>query len=138
MKFEDITVILSTHYLEEADQFCDRVAIIDRGTIVAMDTPHHLKDELGGDTIVSTRDSDRFYSSIKASGLVKTTADPLLKDIDPGKKEGLILRAGRRSPDRIFALLPVCMSFILHVVHAFCVSLYCRYSRDICGFSRPL
>lgn len=73
MKFEDISVILSTHYLEEADQFCDRVAIIDRGRIVAMDTPHHLKEELGGDTIVvKTRDNGRFYDSVKASGLVKT------------------------------------------------------------------
>ena len=73
MKFEDVTVILSTHYLEEADQFCDRVAIVDRGRIVALDTPHSLKDELGGDTIVvRTRDNDRFYAGAQASGLVKS------------------------------------------------------------------
>ena len=51
MKYEDLTIILSTHYLEEADRFCDRVAIIDHGDIVALDTPHNLKEELGGDTI---------------------------------------------------------------------------------------
>ncbi|MGA9141690.1 MAG: ATP-binding cassette domain-containing protein [Methanocella sp.] len=73
MEFEDITIILSTHYLEEADRFCDRVAIIDHGDIVALDTPQHLKDELGGDTIVArTRDNDRFYRLIKESGLVKS------------------------------------------------------------------
>ncbi len=75
MKFEDITIILSTHYLEEADRFCDRVAIIDHGDIVALDTPHHLKDEIGGDTIVvRTRDNDRFYDLIKGSGLTKAVA----------------------------------------------------------------
>jgi ABC-2 type transport system ATP-binding protein len=73
MKYEDLTIILSTHYLEEADRFCDRVAIIDHGDIVALDTPHHLKDELGGDTIaVRTRDNDRFYSIIQGAGLVKS------------------------------------------------------------------
>jgi ABC-2 type transport system ATP-binding protein len=73
MKYEDLTIILSTHYLEEADRFCDRVAIIDHGDIVALDTPHHLKDELGGDTIaMRTRDNDRFYSIIQGAGLVKS------------------------------------------------------------------
>ncbi len=73
MKFKDITIILSTHYLEEADRFCDRVAIIDQGNIVALDTPHHLKEEMGGDTIVvATRDNERLYGLIKGSGLVKS------------------------------------------------------------------
>ena len=34
-----MTIFLTTHYLEEADNLCDRVAIIDHGTIVALDTP---------------------------------------------------------------------------------------------------
>jgi ABC-2 type transport system ATP-binding protein len=38
-----ITVFLTTHYMEEADQLCDRVAIIDHGRIAALDTPEHLK-----------------------------------------------------------------------------------------------
>jgi ABC-2 type transport system ATP-binding protein len=73
IKYQDLTVVLSTHYLEEADQFCSRVAIFDNGRIVALDTPHHLKEELGGDTIVMrTRNNDSFYDIIKASGLVKS------------------------------------------------------------------
>jgi len=40
---QGITVFLTTHYMEEADQLCDRVAILDRGRIVAMDTPEKLK-----------------------------------------------------------------------------------------------
>jgi ABC-2 type transport system ATP-binding protein len=48
---EKMTVILTTHYMEEADILCDRIAIIDRGRIVALDTPAGLKAGLGGDII---------------------------------------------------------------------------------------
>jgi ABC-2 type transport system ATP-binding protein len=46
-----ITMFLTTHYMEEADILCDRIAIIDQGKIVALDTPQNLKDSLGGDII---------------------------------------------------------------------------------------
>ncbi len=46
-----ITILLTTHYLEEADQLANRVAIIDRGRIVVEGTPEQLKQELHGDTI---------------------------------------------------------------------------------------
>jgi len=45
------TVLLTTHYLEEADQLAERVAIVDRGKIVAEGTPDELKRELRGDAI---------------------------------------------------------------------------------------
>ena len=48
---EKITVILTTHYMEEADKLCDRIAIIDLGKIVALDTPANLKKKIGGDVI---------------------------------------------------------------------------------------
>jgi ABC-2 type transport system ATP-binding protein len=48
---EKITIILTTHYMEEADYLCQRVAIIDFGKIVAEDTPENLKNILGGDVI---------------------------------------------------------------------------------------
>ena len=44
------TILLTTHYMEEADQLCDRVAIIDQGRIVALDTPAGLKRSVGADT----------------------------------------------------------------------------------------
>mgnify|MGYP000889084619 FL=1 len=47
----NITVFLTTHYLEEADGLCDRIAIIDRGKIVALDTPAALKRSVGGDVV---------------------------------------------------------------------------------------
>jgi ABC-2 type transport system ATP-binding protein len=49
-----ITMILTTHYMEEADQLCDRIAIIDHGQIVALDTPENLKHDVGGDVVIMT------------------------------------------------------------------------------------
>jgi ABC-2 type transport system ATP-binding protein len=46
------TILLTTHYMEEADQLCDRVAIIDQGRVVALDTPAGLKRSTGADTTV--------------------------------------------------------------------------------------
>ena len=46
------TILLTTHYMEEADKLCDRVAIMDHGRILALDTPTGLKRSLGADTIV--------------------------------------------------------------------------------------
>jgi ABC-2 type transport system ATP-binding protein len=51
-KAEGVTIVLTTHYMEEADHLCNRIAIIDHGEIVALDTPEALKNMLGGDVIV--------------------------------------------------------------------------------------
>jgi ABC-2 type transport system ATP-binding protein len=48
LKDEGITIFLTTHYIEEADQLCDRVAIINEGCIVACDTPERLKSSILG------------------------------------------------------------------------------------------
>jgi ABC-2 type transport system ATP-binding protein len=54
---EKVTIILTTHYMEEADMLCDRIGIIDKGKIVALDTPAGLKASLGGDIIrIKTKD----------------------------------------------------------------------------------
>jgi ABC-2 type transport system ATP-binding protein len=49
------TILLTTHYMEEADQLCDRVAIMDHGRVLALDTPEQLKQSIGADTIVTVR-----------------------------------------------------------------------------------
>jgi ABC-2 type transport system ATP-binding protein len=49
------TILLTTHYMEEADQLCDRVAIMDHGKILALDTPAALKQSIGADTVVTIR-----------------------------------------------------------------------------------
>ena len=48
---EGITILLTTHYMEEADELCHRVAIIDQGEIKTLGSPEELKDEIGGDCI---------------------------------------------------------------------------------------
>jgi ABC-2 type transport system ATP-binding protein len=50
-KAHDVTIVLTTHYMEEADRLSDRVCIIDYGKIVALDTPTKLKEALQGDVI---------------------------------------------------------------------------------------
>jgi ABC-2 type transport system ATP-binding protein len=47
------TILLTTHYMEEADQLCSRLAIIDHGRMLALDTPEQLKRSVGADTIVT-------------------------------------------------------------------------------------
>jgi ABC-2 type transport system ATP-binding protein len=49
------TILLTTHYMEEADRLCERVAIMDHGRILALDTPAALKQTVGADTIVTVR-----------------------------------------------------------------------------------
>jgi len=71
-KREDMTIILTTHYMEEADRLCDRIAIIDHGSIVALDRPEALKAGLGGDTIIlGTNDSQRLCDLILTHHLSK-------------------------------------------------------------------
>jgi ABC-2 type transport system ATP-binding protein len=49
------TILLTTHYMEEADRLCERVAIMDHGRILALDTPEALKQSVGADTIVTLK-----------------------------------------------------------------------------------
>lgn len=55
LRREGITVVLTTHYMEEADELCDRLAIIDHGRILVDDTPAALKASLGGDKVINLR-----------------------------------------------------------------------------------
>ena len=53
------TILLTTHYMEEADQLCERVAILDEGNVLALGSPAELKQTLGADTVISlTIDGD--------------------------------------------------------------------------------
>jgi ABC-2 type transport system ATP-binding protein len=56
LRAKGLTVLYTTHYMEEADRLCDRVAIIDGGKIVAMDTPSGLKRQIGDPEKVSLED----------------------------------------------------------------------------------
>ena len=52
LKRQGRTVLLTTHYMEEADQLCDRIAIVDHGQIVALDTPAELKRRIRAEEVV--------------------------------------------------------------------------------------
>src|SRR6202042_1831185 len=56
---EEITIFMTTHYMDEAE-WCDRIAIMDHGNIVALDSPQSLKAQVGKDRVViQTEDDDR-------------------------------------------------------------------------------
>ncbi|MBN2330407.1 MAG: ATP-binding cassette domain-containing protein [Candidatus Aenigmarchaeota archaeon] len=68
----NITVILTTHYMEEADFLCKRVAIIDHGKILAIDTPENMKRSLGGDLItLKVKDAAKTASIVRSIKGVK-------------------------------------------------------------------
>jgi ABC-2 type transport system ATP-binding protein len=74
------TVVFTTHYLDEADQFADRVAIIDQGSVVAEGTPARLKDDLGGDAIHV--DLHRSLDSIQTESIRHTLEElPQIRDV---------------------------------------------------------
>ncbi|MBU3967554.1 MAG: ATP-binding cassette domain-containing protein [Euryarchaeota archaeon] len=65
-KTEGVTIVLTTHYMEEADHLCNRIAIIDHGEIVALDTPEALKNLLGGDVIMLELDKPENIPRLRA------------------------------------------------------------------------
>ncbi|HSB47397.1 MAG TPA: ATP-binding cassette domain-containing protein [Candidatus Bilamarchaeum sp.] len=67
-----ITVVMTTHYMEEADSLCDRIAIIDHGKIIADGTPSELKDSLGGDIVViKSKEALKMKDAVKGIKWVK-------------------------------------------------------------------
>jgi ABC-2 type transport system ATP-binding protein len=72
LKTKDITIILTTHYMEEADKLCNRIAIVDHGNIVALDTPKNLKEKLGGETItIETQNNPLYMEKLKEAGIAR-------------------------------------------------------------------
>ncbi|VVB96912.1 Trehalose/maltose import ATP-binding protein MalK [uncultured archaeon] len=71
---ECMTVMLTTHYMEEAEQLCDRVAIIDYGKIVALDYPQTLKNKVAGD-VVKIKQKARDIETIKKLDYVKSVQE---------------------------------------------------------------
>jgi ABC-2 type transport system ATP-binding protein len=87
---QQLTILLTTHYLEEADQFAARLAIIDRGRIVAQGAPEELKAALRGDSVVVEM-GDRRGARIGEQALLQLT------DVGSVARDGTALRA--RVPD---------------------------------------
>jgi len=100
---EEVTVLLTTHYLEEADRLAKELAIVDRGRIVAAGTPEALKSELRGDTLAVELDGGGSHDSsvLAAVAAVAGVREPVL--------EGSVLRAraeeGARAVPAVLAAL---------------------------------
>ena len=80
LRAEGITVVLTTHYMEEADELCDRLAIIDHGKILVEDTPAALKASIGGEKIYDLRMSESERSPALES---KLSAMPGITGVEP-------------------------------------------------------
>lgn len=104
MRERGITVVMTTNYLDEADQLCDRIAIIDGGRIKALGAPHELKVGLGGDLVsLTVREQDRVEKlaaavrDLPAIRAVTTKPDGLDIRVDsPEKALPAILEAANR------------------------------------------
>ncbi len=83
-KKKQTTIILTTHYMEEVDYLCQRIAIIDFGKIVALDTPSNLKNILGGDviSIETTLAEKAFLAFQKLSWVKKITQHDGMIDLN--------------------------------------------------------
>ena len=68
-KTRNLTMLLTTHYMEEADRLCDRIAIVDHGKLVALGTPVELKQSVPGSNVVEVqfaRESDEWEARLRA------------------------------------------------------------------------
>ncbi len=97
LRGEGITVVLTTHYMEEADELCDRLAIIDHGKILIEDTPAALKASIGGDKIYDLRMRDLHESRQLEDRLRKTDGVTSVEAVQGG------LRVLARAQDGLLA-----------------------------------
>ncbi len=71
---QDVSVLMTTHYMEEADKLCDEIAIINQGQIITADSPKNLKRELKADTITMQVDKlEEFTEKVEKLDFVKET-----------------------------------------------------------------
>lgn len=64
LKIKGLTILLTTHYIEEAEALCDRVGILRKGKLIALDSPSALKKDIG-ETAVECREGEHFYRFFK-------------------------------------------------------------------------
>jgi ABC-2 type transport system ATP-binding protein len=93
---EGQTVVLTTHYMEEADRLCERLAIMDHGKLLALDTPEALKRTVGGDLIVRVRagsEPDRVAAHLRdLDGITGSTVVGDVAQLAAVRSDGLLPR----------------------------------------------
>lgn len=105
-----VTVFLTTHYMEEAERLCDRIAVIDHGRIIAMGSVEELKSLVGGDVV---------YLSVRAPKGVDPCSllEGLVEECKPAAGQRIMVRAGRAG-EAIPRLLKVLESRGVEVLEA--------------------
>ncbi len=108
LKHLGVTVFVTTHYMEEAEMLCDRVAIIDHGRIIAEGAPEELKSKVGGDTVYLVtccrREAEKLARLVSEYGRVRVAEDNatvVLVTRDAPSKIPAILEAAARAGIRI-------------------------------------
>jgi ABC-2 type transport system ATP-binding protein len=97
-KEKGITIMLTTHYMEEADELCDRIAIVDHGKIIALDKSKNLKDSLGGDTIILDLKDEDIKKAVKIFKNSKVFDGQLFLSVkNAGKEIKRILEVARKN-----------------------------------------
>ena len=89
VKQEKLTIVLTTHYMEEADMLCNRIGIMDKGKIIALDTPTNLKLMLGGDIVKLKLKQGSSTDALKNLGFIRkidSLGGYLLLSVDDAKK----------------------------------------------------
>jgi len=101
-RHEGITVLLTTHLLEEADK-CDRLAILDKGSLVAEGTPRGLKQQIGGDVVVilTSQDSNKLSGEISQQFELESTIVNGSVRFEHPKGAELVARLMQALPDQI-------------------------------------
>jgi ABC-2 type transport system ATP-binding protein len=91
---QEITIVLTTHYMEEADRLSDRVAIVDYGKIIALDTPTQLKKTMEGDVItIRAQEAERLLTVLTTRiNILKNRKNPDGLEITVKDGEALVPR----------------------------------------------
>lgn len=95
------TIVMTTHYMQEADELCDRLAIVDRGKLLALDTPSRLRLQAPGSTLIDlTIDGDVAAAAVLCRGIAGVQS----VDEAPGELRAYSERGGELIPALIHAV----------------------------------
>jgi ABC-2 type transport system ATP-binding protein len=95
---QHLTILLTTHYMDEADQLCDRIAIVDHGKLAALDTPSKLKDSVPGTDVVEAE-----FANAPADWLEQLKRLPAV--IDVKDQNGVVHISSHDGPALVEALM---------------------------------
>ncbi len=94
----NLTILLTTHYMDEADKLCERIAIVDHGKLVALDTPTKLKDSIPGTDVVEAE-----FTGVPANWLDELRG--LAQVADVSQRDAVVHMASHNGPLTVGALM---------------------------------